>query len=218
MPIDPRRIRYEDEHLLIVSKLSRELVVRGKGEMHKLPLLDFLRAQYPGLTALHRLDFETSGLVAFAKTKEVLGMVRDEGFEGWEKTYETLVVGNKLAPKGEITFSLPARSGEGNVPALTTYKVIKFFKECAHVEAKITTGRHHQIRKHFALLKYPLICDEVYGNAKENRKFEKRLKIHHFFLHAARLRFPHPMTGAMIDVKDPLPPSFARALEKLGSL
>ena len=217
MPLDPRRIRYEDEHLLIVSKLSRELVVAGKGAMHKLPLLDFLKKQYPSLLALHRLDFETSGLVAFGKHAEVLANVRDGHFEGWEKTYETLVLG-RLPPKGEITFPLPARNGGGDVPALTKFRTIRLYKECAHVEAQIESGKHHQIRKHFFKLNHPLVCDELYGNTKMNHKFGKLLKIHHFFLHASHLKFPHPITGVMMDVKDPLPPSFERALDKLRSL
>ncbi len=217
MPIDPRRIRYEDDDLLIVSKLSRELVVRGKGEMQKLPLLDFLKKQYPTLTALHRLDFETSGLVAFAKKRSVLGSVRDASFEGWEKTYESLVIG-RPSKSGEIRHPLPARSGERDVPALTKFRVLRQFKDCAHVEATIQSGRHHQIRRHFAYLHSPLICDDIYGDPKANRTFGKKLHIRHFFLHASKLKFPHPVTGKMIEVADPLPKSFTVALETLARL
>jgi 23S rRNA-/tRNA-specific pseudouridylate synthase len=157
------------------------------------------------------------GLVAFGKNRAVLQNVREGGFSGWEKTYETLVLG-RLPPKGEINVALPARNGGGDVPALTKFRTIRLYKECAHVEALIESGKHHQIRKHFAKTGHPLLCDDVYGDHKMNKKFGKMLKIHHFFLHASHLKFPHPMTGVMVDVKDPLPPSFERALEKLRSL
>jgi 23S rRNA-/tRNA-specific pseudouridylate synthase len=68
--INKNRILFEDEHLLAVNKLSRELVVRGKGALGKLPLLDFLRQSYElSLKPIHRLDFETSGVVLDLKDK-----------------------------------------------------------------------------------------------------------------------------------------------------
>src|SRR3989338_10725232 len=111
MGIDPRRILYSDEHLLAVNKLSGELVVRGKGAVGKLPLLDFLRRQYPGLRAVHRLDFETSGVVVLARTRAVLQSILNKKFDQWEKVYVTLVAG-RLQREGVIRFALPARSGD----------------------------------------------------------------------------------------------------------
>ena len=85
MPIARDRILYEDEHLLAVNKLSGELVVKGSGKMEKLPLFDFLKKEYPGLRALHRLDLETSGVILFARTKEAYEKVMETKFAGWKK-------------------------------------------------------------------------------------------------------------------------------------
>jgi len=112
MPIAPERILYEDDSLLAVNKLSGELVVRGKGRVDKLPLLDFLRKDRSGLNALHRLDFETSGAVLFAKTKEVEEKILSSRFRGWRKTYRTLVMGRILRENGVIRIPLPARGKE----------------------------------------------------------------------------------------------------------
>jgi len=70
MPIARDRILYEDEYLLAVNKLSGELVVKGSGKTEKLPLFDFLKKEYPGLRALHRLDFETSGVIILLGRKK----------------------------------------------------------------------------------------------------------------------------------------------------
>src|SRR3989338_10334133 len=73
------RILYQDEHFLAVHKLSGELVVRGKGPVGKLPLLDFLKKDFPGLRPVNRLDFETSGVVLFARSKKALEMALSPG-------------------------------------------------------------------------------------------------------------------------------------------
>ncbi|MFH0851468.1 MAG: RNA pseudouridine synthase, partial [Candidatus Peregrinibacteria bacterium] len=159
MTIDPRRILFSDDSLLAVNKLSGELTVAGSGESDKLALLDFLRKEYPGLKPLHRLDFETSGVVIFARTKRVADMVIQSEFLGWKKTYISLVAGRMPRQDGAIRSPLPSRArpnvpfgngrGEGMVPALTTYRVLEVFANSCLVEADITTGRHHQIRRHF---------------------------------------------------------------------
>src|SRR3989338_6378438 len=102
MPISPDRILYSDDHLLAVNKLSGELVVRGKGKVGKLPLYDFLKKDYPGLRALHRIDFETSGVVVFARTKAAYNAVMNTKFDRWLKTYRTFVVGQLPSTKDSI--------------------------------------------------------------------------------------------------------------------
>ncbi len=214
MPIAKDRILFEDEHLLIVNKLPRELVVAGKGKMEKLPLLDFLKKQYTGLQTVHRLDFETSGAVVFAKSREVLQAILQSNFEGWEKRYQAIVVGG-LSGKGVIEKTLPSRETKEEIPAKTSYRVIKAYKGATHVEATIETGRHHQIRKHFAMIGHPLVLDEEYGIAKTNRELHRRLKYRYFFLHASVVSFPHPITGARVTAEAPLPGMFLECLKKL---
>lgn len=215
--IQSDRILFQDEHLLGVNKLPGELVVRGKGVVQKLPLLDFLKKDFPGLRAVHRLDFETSGVVLFAKTKAAHDATLESAFEGWKKVYQALVMGVIQKKDGAIRFPLPAR-GKGKVEAETHYRVLEQFANSTFVEAEITTGRHHQIRRHFAMIHHPLVLDSEYGHQKYNGVFTQEFGYRKFFLHAAVLELPHPITGKKIRIEAPLPKPFAAVLKRLRSL
>ena len=215
MPISPDRILYEDEHLLAVNKLAGELVVRGKGALGKLPLLDLLRKQYPGLRAVHRLDFDTSGVVLFARTRQAAQRIKDSNFHGWQKVYRTLVAGRIRSESGTISAPLPARTG-GTVPALTRYRVLRRFANSTYVEAVIETGRRHQIRRHFAGIGHPLLLDRMYGDGRFDRVFTREFGYRRYFLHAFSVDFPHPVTGEKLRIEAAMPRVFAAVLHKLG--
>lgn len=214
MAIAPGRILFEDEHLLVVQKLARELAVAADGE-GKLSLHDFLRKQYPGLRVLHRLDFGTSGAIAFAKTAEVAEYVRRSKFSGWKKTYLALAAGRIERRSGTIDTPLKARTIDEAVPAVSHYRVVEAFPYATLVEVDIDTGRKHQIRQHLAAIGHPLLCDPLYGNAKADRAFSKQTGFRHFFLHALRLSFPHPMLGVRVEVTAPPPKAFEHVVERL---
>lgn len=215
MTIDKGRILHEDRCLLAVTKLSGELVVKGKGKIQKLPLLDFLRKDYPTLAPIHRLDYETSGIVVFAKTKRTLKTIVESKFAGWNKTYLAIVAGSPNRDAGDVDIPLPARSGTGNVPALTKYKVLERFRGCSLVEVNFERGQKHQIRRHMSMIGNPLILDDVYGDDKPNKTFGKFLKMRRFFLHASKVEFPHPETGKAVVIESPLPHTFVAVLKKL---
>ena len=215
MPIDKGRILYEDQWLLAVTKLGGELVVKGRGKIQKLPLLDFLRKDYPGLAPIHRLDYETSGVVVFAKTKNTLKTVLDSKFAGWKKTYLAIVSGSPNRDVGEVDIPLPARSGTGNVPAHTNYRVKERFRGCSLVEVNFERGQKHQIRRHMSMMGNPLILDDVYGDDKPNKTFGKFLKMQRFFLHASKVEFVHPVTEKPIVIESPMPYTFIAVLKKL---
>ncbi|HLC75576.1 MAG TPA: pseudouridine synthase [Candidatus Peribacterales bacterium] len=215
MPISRDRILYEDIHLLAINKLAGELVVKGSGKTEKLPLLDFLKKEYPGLRPIHRLDFETSGVVVFAKSKEAYEKVIGAKFVGWKKIYRALVLGKIHSDAGEIAVPLPSRGSPEKIPAVTKYRVVQRFTHATDVEAEIESGRHHQIRRHFAAIKHPLLLDEEYGDRKFNRLFTRELKFRRFFLHAARVECVHPITGVHLVVEAPLPKPFVEVRKKL---
>ncbi|MDD4628914.1 MAG: RluA family pseudouridine synthase [Candidatus Peribacteraceae bacterium] len=225
MSIDTHRILFCDSDLLAVNKLAGELVVAGgerlktghKADGEVLPLLDFLRKDYPGLRALHRLDYETSGVVLFARTKRAYEVVRASKFEGWKKKYLALVMGRMSPATGEIRLPLPSR-GEGNLPALTRYTALEEYANSSYVEVEIETGRHHQIRRHFSMIRHPLALDQVYGHKGFNRVFSQEFRLHKFFLHASVLELPHPFTGEHLHIEAPLPRSFQDILKRLRSL
>lgn len=215
--IHPDRILYEDQHLLIVNKRAGELVVAAEGE-GKLPLLDYLKKNYPGLRAVHRLDFGTSGVIVFAKTAEALDVIRSTKFGGWKKCYRAIVAG--FMPRGEQTINKPlkARTNDDLVPAVTHVKVLGTYPSASYVEARIDTGRKHQIRQHLAAIKHPLVCDPIYGDDKLDRGFRKVCKQRRFLLHAFSLDFPHPITHKPVHVESPVPQAFEDALSRLRKL
>lgn len=216
MAISKDRILYSDDHLLIVNKLPQELVVAAEGE-GKLPLVDFLRKDYPGIRVLHRLDFGTSGCLAFARSKEAAETVKESKFAGWKKTYRALLGGRMERREGTLTKPLPSR-GEGGdlVPATTHYRAVKTFKFVTDVEATIDTGRKHQIRRHFASIGHALLLDPLYGDKKRDKAFMKAFGYRRFFLHAWKLSLPHPViAGKTVSVTAPLPAAYVEALQRL---
>lgn len=215
MPINPIRILFDDDALLAVDKLSGELVVKGKGRVDRLPLLDFLRKEYPGLKAVHRLDFETSGVVLFAKKAHVLETILAAKFAGWTKVYRAIVLDPIEHNEGVIELALQARNSDAKVPAKTSYRVLERFTGCCLVEATIERGQFHQIRRHFAAIGHPLVLDDEYGNAKLNTVFSRTFKYYHFFLHALSITFPHPVTGSTITITAPMPRNFEKVVGEL---
>lgn len=220
MPINPRRILYIDDHLLIINKMPRELSVavdeRGdEAEKGALSLFDFLKGEYPGLRVLHRLDYGTSGAIAFGRSAEVVRTVRDGKFPGWAKRYWALVGGSLKVQKGTIDQPLKARTHEGSVPAVSHFHVRESFGVASLVEVQIDTGRKHQVRQHLKAIGHPLLFDPLYGDKKADGKFRKHIPSRYFYLHAEYLALPHPITGVPLAVHAPLPHSFAEILDVL---
>ncbi len=215
---DASRILFQDDHLLLANKRAGELTVAGAGKMQKLPLLNHLEKEFGKLEALNRLDFETSGVVAFAKTNAAAEAVKNSKHKGWKKTYLALVDGIPLKSEGTISKPLPARSDGTLVPAETRYRVKEAFGGCSLLEVSIATGRMHQIRQHLNMVGHPLLLDSEYGDADTNRAFGKDSGYHRFFLHSWKLSLPHPVTGQPVDVEAPLPKPFEAVLKWLRSL
>lgn len=212
--INPERILYEDEHLLIVNKLAGELVVAAEGD-GKMPLYDFLHRSYPGLRVVHRLDFGTSGVLVFAKSAAVVKVIRESNFANWKKRYRMLVAGAMREKFGTITKPLKARTHKGVVEATTHFKVLQNYQNAAYVETDIETGRKHQIRQHMASIGHPLLLDPQYGDARKDRELKKYFKYRRLFLHAYSLELPHPITGKKLSVMAPIPATFQEAIKSL---
>ena len=175
---------------------------------------------------VHRLDKETSGVMIVAKTKEAFEKLQAE-FKSREvhKTYIALVHG-KLEPlEGNITVPvgrLPWRRDRFGVVAggrnsETDYKVLQFFpgNNAGHtlVEFYPKTGRTHQIRIHCKYIKHAIVADEFYAGrktARNDRKWCPRL-----FLHAASIKFIHPVSGKPVEFKSDLPIDLKEVLSKL---
>ena len=108
--------------------------------------------------------------------------------------------------------------GNDKIPAHTFYTVLQRFHGCCLVECTIETGRHHQIRKHFAMIKHPLVMDDVYGDRKTNASFKRSYHYSRFFLHASAVAFEHPFTHEQVRIEAERPRVFEAALKKMRSM
>jgi 23S rRNA pseudouridine1911/1915/1917 synthase len=191
-------IIYEDEWFLVADKPSGLLTVpTPKNEQRTLTSILNL---YP----CHRLDRETSGLIIYAKSKNIQQKMMDEFRQRRvKKTYAAFVSGIPYKNQGEIKNRI-----EG-LNALTRYKVIAKRKDFAIVEVNPLTGRTNQIRIHFKQLGHPILGESKYAFRRDFKIKAKRL-----MLHAAELEFTHPVTGKLIQLKSDLPKDLKDFLDK----
>lgn len=182
-------IIYEDDYLIVVDKPSGLLVVpTPKNETRTLTNI---LGRYP----CHRLDRDTSGLIIYAKTREIQLMMM-ESFRRRliKKNYIAFVQGRVLREKSRITSPI-----EGKY-ASTEYRVLEKKDDFSVLEVKPLTGRTNQIRIHLKRLSHPVLGDTKYAFRRDFRIKAKRL-----CLHARQLEFRHPVTEKQICLSVDLP-------------
>ncbi len=168
----------------------------------------------PGI--VHRLDRGTSGLIVVARSEEahrnLSAQVRRREVE---RAYLALAEGRVRSRTGTIDAPIGrasrrrhrmAVSGASAREARTHFEVREVLSAETLLEARLETGRTHQIRAHFSAIGHPLLGDETYGGPL-------RYRLERQFLHAHRLAFTHPMTGERLSFDSELPPDLAGALE-----
>jgi 23S rRNA pseudouridine1911/1915/1917 synthase len=214
------RIVHLDDDLAVVDKPAG-LVVHP-APSHSGPTLvselgDLLGGgdpERPGI--VHRLDKDTSGLMVVARGPQALAALQKAVREREvERRYLALAGGRLASRTGTIDAPIgraPRRrtrmavAGAASREARTHFEVLELLPRESYVEARLETGRTHQIRAHFAAIGHPLVGDSTYGG-KDRYGLERQ------FLHAHRLAFRHPRTGAALDFTSPLPADLAAALE-----
>ena len=208
---------YEDNHIIIVSKVSGEIVQGDK--TGDTPLSDLVKAylkekyRKPGdvfLGVVHRLDRPVSGLVVFARTSKALSRLNDMFRTGdVHKTYWAIVSGLPAEPEGTLTHWLVrnerqnksyayGREKPGAKKAILSYRVIGHGERYNLLEVNLMTGRHHQIRCQLASIGCPIKGDLKYGARRSNPDGSISLL-------ARRVEFVHPVSGKNISVEAPLP-------------
>jgi len=214
-------VPYEDEHLLVVDKPAGLVVHPAPGHaqgtlVHGLLAYDVEGGDEPERPGIvHRLDRDTSGLMVVARSPEAHRRLQ-ELVQQREVTreYLALVVGRPRSQRGTIEAPIgrdrrdaTRQSLDTDTPrdAVTHFEVEELLPRHALLRVRLETGRTHQIRVHLAAVDLPVAGDPLYGRAGE-------LGLERQFLHAARLAFPHPVTGAPVDVSSPLPPELENAL------
>ena len=210
-------ILFRDESLIAVDKPAGLAVHRGWAREHDVALLRLRDQIGARVFPVHRLDRATSGVLLFALSAEMAGRVCASFVAGEvEKTYLALVRG---VPPEEILVDHPLPPGEDThaprVPAQTMIVRREVFGRYSLVEARPLTGRLHQVRRHLKHISCPLIGDVNYGKGEHNRLFRERYGLHRLFLHATRLRLPHPVQGGQLDIVSPLPADLAAVLQAL---
>jgi 23S rRNA pseudouridine1911/1915/1917 synthase len=219
-------LRYSDERLLVVSKPAGLVTHPGSGNQTGtlvnallglgIPLGGRDTAR-PGI--VHRLDKDTSGLLLVARDDEALEHLSTAlKNRDIQRRYLALVRGHVQSASGTIEAPIGrhpvarrkmAVTSGGRV-AVTHYTVLQKGAGVTLIEARLETGRTHQIRVHLAHLKHPVLGDPIYGGRSE---LAAGLGLKRPFLHAWKLAFPHPDDGRLIEVSDALPPDLKGALE-----
>ncbi|MCB1776049.1 MAG: RluA family pseudouridine synthase [Candidatus Competibacteraceae bacterium] len=220
-------VLYEDSDLLVLDKPAGLAVHKGSGiDYGIIEILRALRPEEPFLELAHRLDRETSGCLALARTPTALRKIQ-EAFRGGqvEKRYLALVRGHWHLGAHEVNQPLRRnvlRGGERMVealddgkPALTRFHPVSLHATASLLEVGIATGRTHQIRVHAAYVDSPLAGDDKYGDAAFNRTMAEHYGLHRLFLHAHSLNLP--LGGREIAVSAPLDTALKAVLDRLGS-
>jgi 23S rRNA pseudouridine1911/1915/1917 synthase len=238
----PLEVLYEDEDVMAINKPAGMTVHAGAGNVsgtlvnallgRGLKLSQGGDRLRPGI--VHRLDKGTSGVILVAKNDAAHAKL-GEAFQqrNVKKTYLALVQGSFEERTGRIELAIgrdpihrtrmatPRKSWRGAAianprAARTDWRALANIDNTTLVEVELHTGRTHQIRVHFSALKHPVVGDTLYGAAAEWRVGKVPLpKLPRHFLHAARLGFPQPRTGAWTEVRSPLPQELRDFLNQL---
>jgi 23S rRNA pseudouridine1911/1915/1917 synthase len=216
-------VPYEDEHLLVVDKPAGLVVHPAPGHgtgtlVHGLLAYDVEGGDEPDRPGIvHRLDRDTSGLLVVARSPEAHRRLKAAlQSRAIVREYMALVEGRPPARTGTIDAPIgrdrrrrTQMSTDTDDPraAVTHFAIEEALPRTTLLRVRLETGRTHQIRAHLRAIGHPVAGDPEYGTAG-------RLGLERQFLHAARLRFAQPFTGAPVDVSSPLPGDLGAALER----
>ena len=221
----PLDILYEDNDLIVVNK-PRGMVVHPAAGNPDGTLVNALLAHCSNLSGIggvlrpgivHRIDKDTSGVLVVAKNdRSHLGLSQQFHDHSIERAYIAIIHGIMQTSSGIISGSIgrhPVRRKEMAVVsrgrrAVTQYRLIEQMDHYTVIEARLETGRTHQIRVHFSNIGHPLVGDPIYG-----RKEKDNTPIDGQALHAAILGFVHPTTGEFLRFSTPLPLEMQNLME-----
>jgi tRNA pseudouridine65 synthase len=221
-------ILFEDDFLVGINKphdllVHRSSIARDVSEFALQKLRDQLHIW---VSPVHRLDRKTSGVLLFAKQKDAEIAMQKQFAEGLvRKAYLAIVRGHT---PDEQAIDYPLKKENGNLQEAYTHFKTLFRTELpiplgqhptsrySLVEAKPTTGRMHQLRKHFSHIFHPIIGDTAHGCNKQNRMFKAQWNSNTMYLHASALNFKHPVNEQPITILAPLQPQFIKMMTIMG--
>ena len=227
----PLEIVYEDEDVLVINKPKGLVVHPAPGHQDDTLVNGLMYAMGDNLSGIngelrpgivHRIDKDTSGLLAVAKNDYAHTMLASQLKDhSMARTYEAIVCGSFREDSGTVDapigrhptdrkkMCVTQRMGRN---AVTHWEVVQRYRGYTHVRCRLETGRTHQIRVHMAYIGHPILGDMVYGHKKKELGQESQC------LHAGALCFRHPRDGRPVMVYAPLPEYFTQVIEKLKKL
>ena len=234
---DKPEIIFENDTLAALFKPSGLLSIPDRYREDRISAALWILSQYPMARPLHRLDFETSGVLLFCKVPEAFGWYSDQ-FESRTvtKTYHAITEGRILSEEGLIDQPLFTQT-TGKVivtkkgkESQTRWKIVERFLHHSYIEVMPLTGRTHQIRVHLAHIGHPVLCDPLYGTSgplllsslkgkhryrlSKNEESERPL-FSRTALHASSLLIKDYTTKNDLLIESPLPKDMTVVLQKL---
>ena len=225
MPLD---IVYEDEDLLVINKPKGLVVHPAAGHQEDTLVNGLLHALGDDLSGIngelrpgivHRIDKDTSGLLAVAKNDHAHLMLASQLKDhSMHRVYDAIVCGSFREDSGTVDAPLGRHPSDrkkmcvtarNSKEAVTHWQVVRRYRGYTHIQCRLETGRTHQIRVHMAHIGHPILGDTVYGRKKPELGQDSQC------LHAGQLCFAHPHDGRPVMVFAPLPDYFAQVIEKL---
>jgi 23S rRNA pseudouridine955/2504/2580 synthase len=219
-------VLYEDKRLLVLNKPSGVAVHGGSGLNYGvIEALRLLRPEERQLELVHRLDRDTSGCLLVAKRRSALRTLHELLRQNSvDKRYIALVSGRWRKDRINVEAPLQKNQLQGGErivrvsqegkPAQTLFRVRERFPEATLVEARLVTGRTHQIRVHLAHLGTPILGDEKYGDDGANRHM-RGLGLKRLFLHAESISIRWPDDQGELRIEAPLEDCLKQLLDKL---
>lgn len=212
-------VLYSDDSVIVVAKPGGIHVHRTYLSTHdRVFMLQEVRNLvgahvYP----VHRLDRAASGVLVFARSAEDAALWQESlACEETEKCYLAMVRG--ICPEAWCMERPLTSDGGVRRPARTTFTRLETLDRFSLVQARIHTGRRHQIRRHLAHCAHQIIGDTTYGKGRINRRLRDEFGLPRLFLHASSLSLRHPHGGARIRIDCPLATDLREFLERLGGL
>ena len=225
MPLD---IIYEDAALLVVNKPQGLVVHPAPGHPdHTLVngLLYHCRGKLSGINGylrpgiVHRIDRDTSGLLVAAKTNKAHLLLSEQlSAHSMTRRYEAIIIGsfkedagtiNKAVGRHPVDRKKMCVTEKAGRHAVTHYRTLESFKGFSHIEARLETGRTHQIRVHMSFMGHPVLGDPVYGGIAPGFSLNRQA------LHAGILGFIHPETEEYLEFAAKPPEYFTDLLKNL---
>jgi tRNA pseudouridine32 synthase/23S rRNA pseudouridine746 synthase len=201
--------------LLILDKPTLLLSVPGRHPLNHDCLLNRVSVRYPGVSAVHRLDLDTSGVMVVPRHREALSrLARQFQERRIDKSYTARVAGQVTEDIGEIDLPLvadwPNRPKqkvcfETGKQALTRWKVLSRDDNSSLLALTPVTGRSHQLRIHMREIGHPILGCDFYAPGAVLNAAPRLL------LHATSLRFAHPLSGEILTAHSPAPSAFYQA-------